>query len=328
MSIGTFNCFHYFVPPKLTTLKLPYLIGQYLQANRSVNIEGFGRFFIDELSPLPDENDRHSKNSPLPIQYTYTPNIPTDDEFITYIIQQTGKIRPLAIADLETYTSLAKQLLNISKPFVIESVGTLINNNKGVYDFVPGLYEPPKVNTDSEKERKLRNAGDQVNSERLTSENFQYGREEKKGFSLKPKQALFLLLGIIAAALMVWAIMRYLNKKDKPATAATTEENKAPANPDTLNQKKTPAPVVFTDSNQVISYKVIHEVAGKIRADARYNKLKSYNDRTEIEPIDSVNYKLFVRVTSAVRDTARKKDSIRGNYKNGIYKGPVYIEFQ
>lgn len=309
-------------------MKLSFLIGQYLQANRSVNIEGFGKFFIDELSPLPDENDRHSKNNPLPIQYTYAPNIPTDDAFITYVIQQTGKIRPLAIADLETYTSLAKQLLNISKPFVIENVGTLVNNNKGVYDFIPGHYEPPKINTDSEKEKKLRNAGEQFNSDRLTAENFQYGREEKKGFSFKPKQAVFLLLGIVAAALIAWAVMRYLNRKDKPATAATTEENKPGPGPDTLTQKKTPAPIVFTDSNQVITYKVIHEVANKTRAEARYNKLKSYNDKTEMEAIDSASYKLFVRVTSAVRDTARKKDSIRGNYKNGIYKGPVYIEFQ
>lgn len=308
-------------------MKLSYLIGQYLQANRSVNIEGFGKFFIDELSPLPDENDRHSKNNPLPIQYTYTPNIPTDDEFITYIIQQTGKIRPLAIADLETYTSLAKQLLNISKPFVIENVGTLVNNNKGVYDFIPGHYEPQKINTDSEKEKRLRSAGEQVNTDRLSTENFQYGREEKKGFSLKPKQAFFLLLGIVAVALITWAVMRYLNKKDKPAATANTEENKPATPPDTL-QKKTPAPVVFTDSNQVITYKVIHEVANKTRAEARYNKLKSYNDRSEMEAIDSANYKLFVRVTSAVRDTARKKDSIRGNYKNAIYKGPVYIEFQ
>lgn len=310
-------------------MKLSYLIGQYLQANRSVNIEGFGKFFIDELSPLPDENDRPSKNNPLPIRYTYAPNIPTDDAFITFIIQQTGKIRPLAIADLDTYTSLAKQLLNISKPFVIESVGTLVNNNKGVYDFIPGIYEPPKISTEGEREKKLRSAGEQYNTDRLTAENFQYGREEKKGFSFKPKQALFLLLGIVAAVLIAWAVMRYLNKKDKPATAATTtEQNNPPANSDTLNQKKNPAPVVFTDSNQVITYKVIHEVANKIRADARYNKLKSYNDKTEMEAIDSASYKLFVRVTSAVRDTARKKDSIRGNYKNGIYKGPVYIEFQ
>ena len=309
-------------------MKLSPLIGQYLQSNKSVNIAGFGKFFIDEFSPVSDENEQRSSKNASPIQYSYTPNIPTDPEFINYIIKETGKIRPLAIADLETYTSLAIQLLNISKPFVIEGVGTLVNNNKGVYDFIPGHFEPPKINTDSEKERKLRNAGDHASTERLSEENYQYGREAKKSFSIKPRQALFGLLGLVFAGLAAWAVIRYLNKKDKPAiekTKTTTEPGDIQA--DTGNLSKTKVPVVFTDSNQVVTYKVIHEVAGKLRADARLTKLKSYKDLTEMEPLDSNNYKLFVRVTSAVRDTARKKDSVRHNYKNDIYKGPTLIEF-
>lgn len=311
-------------------MKLSPLIGQYLQLNKSVNIEGFGRFYIDDTAYVLEDGERPSKN-PSPIQFQYTPNNPTDPEFINYIIKETGKIRPLAIADLETFTSLAKQLLNISKPFVIEGVGTLVNNNKGVFDFIPGHFEPPKINTESEREKKLRSAGDQASTERLSEENYQYGREAKKSFSIQPKQALFVIVGLLFAGFAAWAVIRYLNKKEKPGSEKTTTEKTAttpPAGADTSLQKKTPAPIVFTDSNQVITYKVIHEVAGKVRAEARLAKLKSYNDGTEMEAIDSNTYKLFVRVTSAVRDTGLKKNSIRANYKNAIYKGPTYIEFQ
>jgi hypothetical protein len=308
-------------------LKLSPLIGQYLQTNKSVNIEGFGKFFIDDLSSLPEENERHSKN-PLPIQFDQTPSVPTDPEFINYIIKETGKIRPLAIADLETYTSLAKQLLNISKPFVIEGVGTLVNNNKGSYDFIPGHYEPQKINTDSEKERKLRNAGNLQSTDRLSEENYQYGREEKKGFSFKPRQALLLVVGLAVAGLAAWAVLRYLNKKEKTTVEKPkTERNTNPETTDTLTKKKVAPPVVITDSNQIVTYKVIHEIAAKDRAEKRFAKLREYNDKTEMEALDAVNYKLFVRVTSPARDTARKRDSVRANYKNAIYKGPAYIEF-
>ncbi|MBL7727295.1 MAG: hypothetical protein JNM68_06415 [Dinghuibacter sp.] len=312
-------------------MKLSPLIGQYLQANKSVQIEGFGRFYIDDAAYAAEEGDRSSKNT-SPIRFQYVPNIATDAEFINFVIKETGKIRPLAIADLETFTSLAKQLLNISKPFVIEGVGTLVNNNKGVYDFIPGHFEPPKINTESEREKKLRSAGDQASTERLSEENYQYGREAKKSFSIRPKQALLIVVGVLFAGFAAWAVIRYLNKKEKPAAEKTTTAEKpavaTTGSADTTQQKKAPAPVVFTDSNQVITYKVIHEVANKARAEARYAKLKSYNDATEMEAIDSATYKLFVRVSSAVRDTGRKKDAIRANYKNAIYKGPAYIEFQ
>jgi hypothetical protein len=308
-------------------LKLSPLIGQYLQTNKSVNIEGFGKFFIDEFSSLTEENDRHSKN-PSPIQYNHTPTVPTDPDFINYIIKETGKIRPLAIADLETYTALAKQLLNISKPFVIEGVGTLVNNNKGSFDFIPGHFEPPKINTDSEKEKKLRNAGNLQSTDRLSEENYQYGREEKKSFSFKPRQALLLVVGLAVAGLAAWAVLRYMNKKEKPASEKPKiETNTTAETADTLTKKKVAPPVVITDSNQVITYKVIHEIAGKDRADKRFAKLKEYNDKTEMEALDALNYKLFVRVTSPARDTARKRDSVRANYKNAIYKGATYIEF-
>ena len=61
-----------------------------------------------------------------------------DDDFIDFIRIHTGKIRPLAESDLDSYLSDGKLLLNIGKPFFLEGIGTLQKARDGAYEFVPG----------------------------------------------------------------------------------------------------------------------------------------------------------------------------------------------
>jgi hypothetical protein len=316
--------------PKTILLKLSPLIAQYLQINKSVTIEGLGRFYIDENHAYSEEPEKGSKSG-SPVLYEPAPHTPTDSSFIDFVVKETGKIRPLAIADMDSYTSLAKQLLNISKPFVIEGVGTLVNNNKRVYDFIPGNFEPPRINTDNDREKKLRAATETYKES--STDHYQYSDNRQHGHSgsgLNIKR-LAAVLGIVAVlGIGGWAAWKFLLNKQKKTAVTTNETTEgvppAPNPADTSKAVSKKPPVVITDSNQVITYKVIHEVAGKDRAEKRFKTLQSYNDKTEMEPRDSGSYKLFVRVTSAARDTSRKRDSVRANYKNGIYKGPVYIE--
>jgi hypothetical protein len=310
-------------------LKLSPLIAQYLQSNKSVSIEGFGRFFIDETSYYAEEPEKAAKGGLAPVRFEYAPQVSTDVAFIDFVVKETGKIRPLAIADMESYISLAKQLLNISKPFVIEGVGTLVNNNRGVFDFIPGNFEPPRINTDNEREKKLRSAGE-VHKDQPSIENYQYGESGRRGNNGNTKKIAIALALLVAIGALGWLGYTFLIKKggNKQATSGTVQTDSLSSDTSKTDTAKKNVPVkpTITDSNQVITYKVIHEIALKPRADKRFATLQSYNDKTEMEPLDSTRYKLFVRVTSAVKDTTRKRDSVRANYKNGIYKGPVYVE--
>ena len=60
------------------------------------------------------------------IKFTQQPVAAADDTFIDFIRTETGKIRPLAISDLESYLADGKILLNIGKPFQLEGIGSLI----------------------------------------------------------------------------------------------------------------------------------------------------------------------------------------------------------
>ncbi|RYD71020.1 MAG: hypothetical protein EOP53_24385, partial [Sphingobacteriales bacterium] len=104
-------------------MKVEQLLVQYLYKNKTVSIQDIGRFNISPEFIIPAEGDKDSSLPEGAIQFEYDKNALPDEGLIDYIVEQSRKIRPLASSDLESYTILTRQFLNIGKPLPIEGLG-------------------------------------------------------------------------------------------------------------------------------------------------------------------------------------------------------------
>jgi hypothetical protein len=117
-------------------LKISVLIAQYFYQNKVLNLPGIGSFYLDEAI---DVQSIGNKNDLLEhIHFAQKTISRPDDPLIEFIRKHTGKIKPLAESDLDTFVADGKLMLNIGKPFHIEGVGTLQKNKGGEYQFTPG----------------------------------------------------------------------------------------------------------------------------------------------------------------------------------------------
>ena len=111
-------------------MKLEQLIVQYLYNSKKVSIENIGTFTITPNVSIPIDLDKDSALPEGAIQFDYNNKQDKDKGLIEFIVQQSHKILPLATSDLESYSLLANQFLNLGKPLVIEGIGTLQKNQE------------------------------------------------------------------------------------------------------------------------------------------------------------------------------------------------------
>ncbi len=138
------------------TLKLAILLAQYFYQHKQLNLPSIGSFSLDAAVTVPDQNDKNFREFLKYVQFKQQPIAKADETLIDFIRAHTGKIKPLAESDLESYLADGKLLLNIGKPFHIEGIGTLHKNKLGIYEFIagePSLERMEIVNEPKEVER-------------------------------------------------------------------------------------------------------------------------------------------------------------------------------
>jgi type II secretory pathway pseudopilin PulG len=113
-------------------LKLPILLAQFLYQQKQLNIPGVGVFSYD--GQIPDEKLQLSGT----ILFKNDPRTVTQPELIEFIRVHTGKMRPLAEADLDAFSSEVLEFLNIGKPCIIDGIGTLSKGRDGQVSFSQG----------------------------------------------------------------------------------------------------------------------------------------------------------------------------------------------
>src|SRR5450432_2986583 len=110
-----------------------------------MDLPGIGSFTLDPAAVIPGESDRDPHSPASVISFRNASITAPEDELIRFIQMHTGKMKPLAAADLDFFLTSGKQMLNIGKPFYIEGIGTLVKNNQGRLDFVPGEYSTARL---------------------------------------------------------------------------------------------------------------------------------------------------------------------------------------
>ena len=271
-------------------MKIPQLLVQYLYNTRKISLPGIGVFTLDKSVVLPEENDKALLSMPNAVQFQNANIVAAEKELITFICENTGKIRPLAISDLDSYLNLGMEMLNIGKPFYLEGIGTITKNKVGKFDFSPGEYTLVKENSSSAVHDKKKI----------------YARDKQQLIPSTPVQSSngLKLLALISALIIVGLGGWMMYKRNTPASSENTADTSVPVQaiqqPATDSLKKDSvrvdstrisAPVVahpVVVTKEGINYKFVILVTNdKARAMKRYNQLLGFDLKAHFYHTDS-----------------------------------------
>jgi hypothetical protein len=285
-------------------LKLAPLLAQYLYQEKKLNLAGIGTFLLDP-SARTSADSLHASEG---ISFQYNPATQDDDNLVAYISTHAKKMKSLASSDLSSYLELARQFLNIGKPFQIEGIGTLVKTKAGDLEFTAGHVLVDKARETGIKELSATSISDQS----LTT----YESLKPHVDRTPPYKAMFLgFLVLATTAVIIWAGYRmYKNNSEKNAqeeqdstqeTTAVTDTTKYVAPP-----KDTATAAIQNQTANKNSFRFVIEVTNKERALRRYSMLKEGGVPIQIATDDSINYKLFLVLAATPADTARISDSL------------------
>jgi len=305
-------------------------LSQFLYQTKKLDLPGIGSFTLDPNAVIPEASDRNAQSSAEGITFKNTTISAPDDTLIQFIKEHTGKMKPLAAADLDFFLTTGKQLLNIGKPFYLEGIGTLIKNKEGKLDFAPGEYTTVKLEDIA------------VEKKKTTTQSFEEPPREYEPTSNNVRQGA-LLLALVAGLILIGWGGYYLYKRNtyvepiQENRAAVTQDT-TPAQADstgiqTVAQGTTsfsPKPADSTRPTATVTppppgstlYKfVILETDRKGRALRRYNQLLGFQLNIKMDQKDSSYFKLYFPIAATIRDTTHIKDSLAD-----VYAAHVTIE--
>lgn len=306
-------------------MKVSSLLTQYLYQNRQLNIPGIGQFSIDPSLSIPEPTDKNFGEFLQSIQFNPKTISRPDEDLIDFIRQKTGKIKPLAESDLDSYLSDCKMVLNIGKPLYFEGIGTLQKNKEGRLDFIHGQLASERLEPTA-PERKTEKTADKkplYNTEYISGQS---------SSNLLLRRLLMIGGTVIALGVIVWGGYLLYSKKTSPDTDNTADvrqpvQTYIPA--DSLNAgtadsstiSTPPADSIKTETAAVSTstptgyYKfVCEDTRTAKRAFDRFKILKEHDSRFQMETRDSIRYSIFVVLPANAADTTRIKDSLKAWY--------------
>jgi len=293
-------------------LKLAGLLTQFLYQHKKLNIPGIGQFSIDASVSIPDHTDKNYQDFLQYIQFTQRNISRPDDELIDFIRVKTGKIKPLAESDLDSYLSDCKLLLNIGKPLYIEGIGTLNKNKDGSFEFSHG--QPMTERMESLPPEK----GPEKHGERKFLYNNEYTSQSTGQTNILRK--LLIIAGIlIGLGVIVWGGYLLYSKKTSPDTESnnlvseTFDTSQAKITTDSaIPENKIDSSTIKKETSTAGTYKFICEVTStRQRAFTRFKALQELNKQFKMETKDSVHFTIYIQLPATPADTSRKKDSLR-----------------
>ncbi len=303
-------------------LKIPLLLVEYLYKNRKMALPGLGIFTLDKSVVLPEENDRTQLAIPNAVQFQNANIAAADKELISFICENTGKIKPLAISDLDSYLNLGTEMLNIGKPFHLEGIGTITKNKTGKFDFTPGEYTLIKENTpgpDHGKKKLYTSEKNQLNT--VTSIQ-----------NRNMLKVVALLAALVIVGLGGWMMYKKNNTGaagNNPDTSSVAQTQQPPAS-DSLaadsaahrdsvkNLAKGPGHL-STINGQPSTYKfIILSTYNKSHALRRYKQLLGFDLKAYLYQKDSSFFKVYFQFPALAKDTIHIKDSLRKQYAHDV----------
>ena len=323
-------------------MKISVLVVQYFYQHRVLNLPGIGSFYLSDVVDVQTIADKSSRDLSEHIQFAQKNIAHPDEELIDFIRKHTGKIKPLAESDLDTFVADGKLMLNIGKPFHIEGIGTLHKNKDAVYEFVPGHPVVQRLESPTP----------------LTSKDHDTDRSSKKksAFDDDPNESrnasirrMAIGLGVVVGiGIILWGgyslfsskvktdpntvtasstneqdsqqTSQYLHNLNDPQKALSDVVRKDSSNITGMNMADTsqkdavtPPPAantttpVLTGPSKMYKY-VLQTTRFRKTAEDMYAKLKP---KVNLEAVDSTLFRIVISLPGTPADTARIKDSLR-----------------
>ncbi|WP_223710852.1 hypothetical protein [Niabella beijingensis] len=278
-------------------MKLASLLAQYLFAHKQLSLPGLGVFHAD-TSGGPENTIVRFEQQPVE---DFEPSV------VDFISAETGKMKVLAVSDLNSQLYEAVRFLNTGKPYLFNGIGTLLKKTDGTYDFVPNtvMAPPPKKK-------------DVPFTERNTVPQ-SYIEEKPVNVRSKKPAIIIIVLAIIAIAATVWFYSKTGEPAERQQAGDTTgTSNSTAGEPSTgtagkpgasgdTSSARTAVPV-STATPGTTTY--VLETTKEPRASKRYNQLKKIEWPVELEQLDSLRYAIIMRLNTPATDTARVRDSL------------------
>ena len=299
-------------------MKVEQLIINYLMLHKKVGIQSIGHFIYEEVVSASSETDQHvltEKN----ISFVCNKNELIDEGFIAYFIQETGKIKPLATSDLESFSILGQQFLNIGKPMVFRGLGYLTKHQSGEYEFTQGEIMPERTERIGENKQVQQTEENRDNSNKIDFSTF----KKKKGPSKKwiPITIIVILIGLMG--LVVYIFSRYEKKNnEKPLKIESQEKGKVVVN---SQPKAKPVVIEKIDSAANLNkdsmllphsngfFVVVRSYGDLESAQRGFNRLQvlPFGKEVKMITVDSSHYQIAVPVSGNITDSSRIRDSVK-----------------
>ncbi len=286
---------------------------KYLLQHKVLHIQGLGIFKLSHVDISPDG----TKGTVIPegaVSFTLDSKTKEDPALVDYISAETGKIKPLAASDLESIIIQGKQLLNISKPFTLEGLGTLQKNMRNEIEFIPYVASE-KNDQGGRSDKRKEELQDTIHFD----DNYLKPLRNKGNGSRNLTMAtlIFFGLGIIGwvgnyfyqRSSIDEVQLSAISLSSAPAEdSATLQQTETPAvqQADTLNKSLSLQPVEVSD----VQFNVVIEVAKKNRAFKRFADLREWGHKVIMYTADSVEYKIAFPIKAPLSDSIRYRDSL------------------
>lgn len=303
-------------------MKVQESLSLFLYETKKLTLPGIGHFTLDPAVNIYDKADP----SLLPNAIQFTPDLKAQDdtELVNHLVKTTGKMKPLAISDLDTFLSTGKQLLNIGKPFIIPGIGSLNKTRDGI-QFTAGQIIPAKLET-APAEHKLRDKTIEEPNFSSIEKEFDY----EEGLRRTSKKWLILLATVLVLAIAGWGIYYFVlaNKGQKENAAISNESSTSDTSntvnkaTDTASVKKTDTLVTRRASIAAIPDSIVYAYAVQLRqytyaksANARQKELTSYGHKVFVEMQDSTHFNVLMPINGSLTDSTKVIDSLARLFK-------------
>ena len=288
-------------------MKIAPLLAQYLYTHKRLDLPGLGSFLLDPSIIVESESNKQGKNVMLEgVTFESNSSLKNSPELVQFISAQTGKIKALAAADLQSHLGLAEQFLNIGKPFLFEGIGTLTKIRSGEFSFTSG-QAIPAITKDSPVKEAVSYG---INESDNDYKSIFYARKIKMTW----KRPVIFLLVLVGLALAIWGGYTVYKKTMAKKEKLPVEEK---AKGETVLVTDTAGTIKDSSGKQqqVISvpagtYKFILETSDSLRAFTRFKRLKTFQWNVQMETTDPLSFKIFMLLPATTTDTSRMLDSL------------------
>lgn len=276
----------------------------YLIRNQQLSLTGLGTFHLRPGTGSADDTRKYVFPEGA-LHFVPDPETPEDPELITAIASETGKFRALASADLDSYIQLGKQMMNISKPFIIEKIGQLQRNYRNEIEFIPytvsaGRTELNKKADDHEEEIRF---------------DFNYLRKASES-GIGGRKIMGLLIAALTIGLTIWLGSYFISERTTTPIKNDSSElaplNKSSTQPASTTPASSPA--IQNESSSVPPQKnnfyVVIEQSKRARALSRYADLIKWGHNVQMLTEDSINFTLRIPIYAPLSDSAQHRDSL------------------